>query len=408
MATTSPRVAPDPREFSVYQRQRREQRRREMRRHRQDLCWSLGLSLIVHGGALWLTQADLFPSADPRPQLIEFRLIPPQELEVIPSAPDLMSVADSQSRGASDPEDPEFSAGGSPHSSTSLAAPPREISPPTQPQDAAPVVRSAPVASLQRPPQPTPDPVTTLHQQLEQAVADQDWQEATAIIDQMAMALPQRVGEFSAYRDQLQQLAQPQADPAPETPLPNPTPALSESTPPPSPRPVSPTPAPPPATAAIATAVFPPAPPVIPASAPPTSPTTISKIRPGSGTGGQVSGVANVQQSEPGETQLATIADPAWAEYIARLQVRVQQHWSVREAQDSYSTVVVFTLSQQGQLQTLRLQNPSQDPLVDAAVMSAIRQAAPFDPLPTSFTGEQFTFQLDVLSGSREVIVRSP
>lgn len=424
-------------------RQRQRQRRQEARRLRQDLVRAVGLSLMIHGGLLWWAQADRWEIEPPTPRLIEFRLISPPDdpAPLALDSPDLTSIVDAQAAGQADPEEIDLSAGGS---ETTPLAPPQpepdrlpqaaavESSDPTDPREPR-VVRSAPVATLQRQPQLTapapPDPISDLHQQLEQAVQDRQWQRAATVAEQMALALPQRSGELLAYQDRLYQLAsyerdslQPQQTPVPDpspqipsplptqAPLPNFTPSPPPSPPPtPDPEPVSLTPP-------IAAAPVPPAPQVPPAPASgeqaivdqPSTAAPLSEPSVGSGSGGQISGIANSQQASEAPTQLATLADPTWSDYLARLQIKVQQQWSVRQAQDSYSTVVVFTLSQQGQLQDIQLQNPSQDPLVDAAVMSAIRQAAPFDPLPASFTGDRFTFQLDVLSGSREVVVRSP
>ncbi len=408
-----------PIDAALIRRQQQLRRRQEAHRLRQDLVWAVGLSLLMHGGLLWWALAERLTLDPPSPDLIEFRLIsPPEDPEIDPLDPaELTSVADAQAAGESKPEEPDLSAGGSQISPLSPPQPERDRSSQNPAVDSSVsdprVVGSAPVATLQRYPQPQPvdrsNPVSDLHHQLEQAVQDRQWQRAAAVAEQMALVLPQRSGELMAYQDQLYQLAsQDQNTPEPPTPTAQPSPQIPTATPtqPPSPRP-SPSPR------AIADPEQVDLTPVIATAPAPTQGTepqetadqspSVSEPSIGSGSGGQVSGVANSQRAAEAPTQLATIADPAWSDYLARLQAKVQQQWSVRQAQDSYSTVVMFTLSQHGQLQDIELRSPSQDPLVDAAVMSAIRQAAPFDPLPASFTGEQFTFQLEVLSGSQGI-----
>lgn len=373
-----------------YRQRRWEQQRREAQRLRQDLMRALGASFLLHWGVLILGDQDLFSPPDPSPQWIEFQLIsPPEQTVQSPPNPDLSSLADAQASGASNP-DRAISAGGAAHGSP--AAPSDISAPQTAPTQAR--VQSVAVASLYRRPIPDPvpvDPLQDLQDQLDQAVQEQQWQEAMALIDRMALALPQRSGQFSAYRDQLQQLVDRDA------PSPIPT----------APSTVAPAQPLVPAPASDPTQVFPAQP--LPAQeltlerSPQEIPSETGVDR---GSGGTRQGIANAQTPSQAETQLATVADPAWAEYLARLQERVQQHWSVRQAQGSYSTVVVFTLDKQGHLQQIQLQNPSQDPLVDAAVLSAIRQAAPFDPLPSGFGGDHFTFELDVLSGSHDLVLR--
>lgn len=54
-----------------------------------------------------------------------------------------------------------------------------------------------------------------LHQQLEQAVQQQNWDQALDLVDQMIQAEPQRRAEFEAYRSQLQDLqGQPPTEPS--------------------------------------------------------------------------------------------------------------------------------------------------------------------------------------------------
>ncbi|MEN9222182.1 MAG: energy transducer TonB, partial [Thermostichus sp. BF3_bins_97] len=94
--------------------------------------------------------------------------------------------------------------------------------------------------------------------------------------------------------------------------------------------------------------------------------------------------------------------DLDWGEYLAQFQERVRQHWAVQRAAGSYVTVVQLRLDREGSLRELRLHTPSEDPLLDAAVLSAIQRSAPFAPLPSSYGGEELMLEIDVLSGSLE------
>ncbi|MEN9229574.1 MAG: TonB family protein [Thermostichus sp. DG02_5_bins_236] len=116
----------------------------------------------------------------------------------------------------------------------------------------------------------------------------------------------------------------------------------------------------------------------------------------------QSQGSPNPKAEEPGPPSLDTIANLDWGEYLAQLQEKVRQHWVVQRAGGSYLTVVQIRLDREGSLQELRLQTPSEDPLLDAAVLSAIQRSAPFAPLPEIYTGEELTLEIDVLSGSLE------
>ncbi|MEN9212253.1 MAG: TonB family protein, partial [Thermostichus sp. DG02_4_bins_136] len=102
----------------------------------------------------------------------------------------------------------------------------------------------------------------------------------------------------------------------------------------------------------------------------------------------QNQGAPNSKAQETGPPSLDAAAEPDWGTYLAQLQEKVRQHWIVQRATGSYLTVVQIRLDREGSLRELRLQTPSEDPLLDAAVLSAIRRSAPFPPLPKIYTGE--------------------
>lgn len=114
----------------------------------------------------------------------------------------------------------------------------------------------------------------------------------------------------------------------------------------------------------------------------------------------QSQGSPNPKAAQAGPPSLDAVADPDWGEYLAQFQEKVRQHWMVQRAAGSYLTVVHVRLDREGSLRELRLQTPSEDPLLDAAVLSAIQRSAPFAPLPSNYIGEELMLEIDVLSGS--------
>ncbi len=391
-------AAPEPR-ISRSQQERQQERR--------SLPWRLGLANVLSAGLhlIAMSWVGWRPGIPKEAEIIAFQWVevadepPPEPQWIAPvsarksgtSEPwDFVSVRRSQVAGP-DKGDVEATAGlvgGSPVSG-SLPPPAREQ--PTRSSDSS---QQQPEAKLEN--------LLEDIEALEQAVADQNWAEALHLtgewLERLPLSSPQR-RQLQGYRQHLQSLLpaasaealeaestgssgapplQPQpsraasspevlpqshllaqADPNPILPSPEPIPALSQE---PSPT-LSPT--------------FP---------AGPASPNL-----------GRVSGIESSQAGPPSPN---AIADPDWGDYLAQFQERVRQNWRVRQAAGTYVTVVQVRLDRQGSLRELRLQTPSEDPLLDAAVLSAIRRSAPFAPLPESYVGEELMLEVDVLSGS--------
>jgi TonB family protein len=239
---------------------------------------------------------------------------------------------------------------------------------------------------------------------LEQAVADHNWAEALHLteewLDHWPLSSPQRQ-QLQDYRQHLQSLLatssaaavetksaqispaqslKPQPERAASSPEVLPQPYLSA---PADPHPTLPSPEP------IAAPLEEPSP-----TLPPTFPTGSH-----SSSLGRTSGI---ESSRAGPPSLNAVADPDWGDYLAQFQERVRQHWMVRRASGSYVTVVQVRLDRQGSLRELRLQTPSEDPLLDAAVLSAIQRSAPFAPLPESYVGEEVNYPTLTASRYRE------
>jgi TonB family protein len=243
---------------------------------------------------------------------------------------------------------------------------------------------------------------------LEQAVADQNWAEALQLteewLDRLPLAAQQR-GQLQDYGQHLQSLlststeeveTEPTRPPHSQTLFPQPEEATSSPEVLPQPhllaqadaRPILP---PPEQSAALPQEPLPTLTQTFPAGS-----HSQGSINPNSG---RVSGIESSQEGSP---SLNAIADLDWGDYLAQLQEKVRQHWVVQRAPGSYVTVVQIRLDREGSLRELRLQTPSEDPLLDAAVLSAIQRSAPFAPLPEIYAGEELMLEIDVLSGSLE------
>ncbi|MEN9261204.1 MAG: TonB C-terminal domain-containing protein [Thermostichus sp. HHBFW_bins_43] len=271
-------------------------------------------------------------------------------------------------------------------------------------------------------PRPTRNPATSPRQplaarqakleDLENAVAEQDWAEALQLTEDWLDHLPptaQQRQQLQDYRQHLQsllsaptepELAEPH-DPQPEAPVSSPEllpqPHLLAQA---DPRPILPPPEPAPQEA--------PLPPLLPMQTPLFGANS-QPVAPLQQRSPEIAVPKNNSQGSPnsnadhvGPPSLNAAADLDWGEYLAQFQERVRQHWAVQRAAGSYVTVVQLRLDRKGSLRELRLHTPSEDPLLDAAVLSAIQRSAPFAPLPSSYTGEELVLEIDVLSGSLE------
>ncbi|MGE0200014.1 MAG: TonB family protein [Candidatus Melainabacteria bacterium] len=97
-------------------------------------------------------------------------------------------------------------------------------------------------------------------------------------------------------------------------------------------------------------------------------------------------------------------AEPDFGPYIAELQRRIKRNWHPPSADRSKRVVAFFTISRDGRLLNVRIQQSSGTEVADAAATAAVRSSAPFRPLPANFRGQsidvQFIFDYDVYSGA--------
>lgn len=118
----------------------------------------------------------------------------------------------------------------------------------------------------------------------------------------------------------------------------------------------------------------------------------------------------NSNRSNPGTEGIDARREAEIGAYLEQLQQKVRQQWIPGLTQHSQRTVLHFVVSSEGQVSNLRIVQPSGFSMTDQAAMSAVKRAAPFAPLPTSYSQDyiniQFTFNINVygeleLSGSR-------
>jgi TonB family protein len=409
-AESRPNQLTDPDPCLSRSQQKREQERR-------SLPWRLGLANVLSAGLHFIAMS--WVGWQPRIREEE-EILPFQWVEVAdepPPEPQWIAPVSARESGVSEPRDhvsvrqsqvanpgewvEVTSATAQPLLASAAGSPvPEILSPPTRELEVPQPARNS--ASPQQQPEARLENLSAGLAALEQAVADHNWAEALHLteewLDRWPLSSPQRQ-QLQDYRQHLQSLLatssaaavetksaqispaqslKPQPERAASSPEVLPQPYLSA---PADPHPTLPSPEP------IAAPLEEPSP-----TLPPTFPT-------GSHNSdfGRTSGI---ESSQAGPPSLNAVADPDWGDYLAQFQERVRQHWMVRRASGSYVTVVQVRLDRQGSLRELRLQTPSEDPLLDAAVLSAIQRSAPFAPLPESYVGEELMLEINVLSGS--------
>jgi outer membrane biosynthesis protein TonB len=405
---TDGEVDPEPR-LSRSQQERQQERR--------SLPWRLGLANVLSAGLHFIAMS--WVGWQPRIREEE-EILPFQWVEVAdepPPEPQWIAPVSARESGVSEPRDhvsvrqsqvanpgewvEVTSATAQPLLASAAGSPvPEILSPPTRELEVPQPARNS--ASPQQQPEARLENLSAGLAALEQAVADHNWAEALHLteewLDHWPLSSPQRQ-QLQDYRQHLQSLLatssaaavetksaqispaqslKPQPERAASSPEVLPQPYLSA---PADPHPTLPSPEP------IAAPLEEPSP-----TLPPTFPTGSH-----SSSLGRTSGI---ESSRAGPPSLNATADPDWGDYLAQFQERVRQHWMVRRASGSYVTVVQVRLDRQGSLRELRLQTPSEDPLLDAAVLSSIQRSAPFAPLPESYVGEELMLEINVLSGS--------
>lgn len=100
----------------------------------------------------------------------------------------------------------------------------------------------------------------------------------------------------------------------------------------------------------------------------------------------------------------ASIPDVAFGPYMARIQEMIKQRWRPPRGAESKRIVVHFAINRDGSLSNLKLVQTNGDSLANEAALSAVRNAAPFPPLPAGSAPSidiEFTFDYNVFKRSR-------
>lgn len=150
--------------------------------------------------------------------------------------------------------------------------------------------------------------------------------------------------------------------------------------------------------------------PIASSSGPSGSPSPIMSSGGGSSRGSRGSaystGGGNYGNPGPGDPNGApgvdAIKEPDFGPYMLELQRRIKRNWHPPRGNESKRVVLLFKVSRDGRLLSLKPVKSSGNSETDAAAMDAVKISAPFRPLPPEYRGSdvdiQFTFDYNVFS----------
>ena len=122
-----------------------------------------------------------------------------------------------------------------------------------------------------------------------------------------------------------------------------------------------------------------------------------------SGLGG--GSVGNPSPGNPnGAPGIDAIKEPDFGPYMKELQRRIKMKWDPPKGNESKRVILLFTISRDGRLMSVKVHRSSGLQAADNAAVNAVKLTAPFRPLPPEFKGNsvdiQFTFDYNVLGAS--------
>jgi len=101
-----------------------------------------------------------------------------------------------------------------------------------------------------------------------------------------------------------------------------------------------------------------------------------------------------------GSPGVDALKEPDFGPYMMELQRRIKRRWTPPRGNESKRVVLLFKISRDGRLLSLNLHKTSGVPEADQAAIRAVKEAAPFRPLPAEYRGDdidiQFTFDYNV------------
>jgi len=128
-----------------------------------------------------------------------------------------------------------------------------------------------------------------------------------------------------------------------------------------------------------------------------------SKARAGSGYSSGGGNAGNPSPGNPnGRPGIDAVREPDFGPYMRELQRRIKRNWEPPKGNESKRVVILFKVSRDGRLLSLRVFKSSGVSEADKAAISAVELTAPFSPLPPEYKGNdidiQFTFDYNVFS----------
>ncbi len=126
-----------------------------------------------------------------------------------------------------------------------------------------------------------------------------------------------------------------------------------------------------------------------------------------SGSHGSSSG--NIGNPGPGNPKGApgidALREPDFGPYMRELQRRIKMNWDPPKGDESKRVVLLFSISRDGRLLSVKVHKSSGLASADKAAIAAVQLTAPFKPLPPEYKGSsvdiQFTFDYNVFGASR-------
>lgn len=101
-----------------------------------------------------------------------------------------------------------------------------------------------------------------------------------------------------------------------------------------------------------------------------------------------------------GRPGIDALKEPDFGPYMMELQRRIKRRWNPPRGNESKRVVLLFKIGRDGRLLSLKVHNSSSVLEADQAALQAVKESAPFRPLPPEYRGDdidiQFTFDYNV------------
>ena len=124
------------------------------------------------------------------------------------------------------------------------------------------------------------------------------------------------------------------------------------------------------------------------------------------GTGTSSGNYGNPGPGNPmGAPGIDAIREPDFGPYMKELQRRIKMNWTPPKGNESKRVVLLFSISRDGRLLSVKVHKSSGLPAADQAAIQAVQLTAPFKPLPPEYRDSsvdiQFTFDYNVFGASK-------